>query len=115
MRELGQPQRELFQVNFEQLINPRHALVQFGLSIGRAGAGIDLSSHSRRADHPQSANGGPARSELLENDAPTAAAEPDIGHLKNEHQLERNCLKSVEGDASNAIRSAAVMNFQAPQ
>jgi IS5 family transposase len=41
-----------------------------------------------------------------------AAVEPSIGHLKNEHRLERNRLKGVAGDAINAVLSAAAMNFQ---
>jgi IS5 family transposase len=41
-----------------------------------------------------------------------AAVEPSIGHLKNEHRLERNRLKGVAGDAVNAILAAAAMNFQ---
>ena len=40
-----------------------------------------------------------------------AAVEPSIGHLKNEHRLERNRLKGVAGDTINAILSAAAMNF----
>lgn len=40
-----------------------------------------------------------------------AAVEPSIGHLKNEHRLERNRLKGVAGDAINAIMAAAAMNF----
>ena len=40
-----------------------------------------------------------------------AAVEPSIGHLKNEHRLERNRLKGAAGDAINAILSAAGMNF----
>jgi len=40
-----------------------------------------------------------------------AAVEPSIGHLKNEHRLERNRLKGVAGDALNAILGAAAMNF----
>ncbi|MGA8672110.1 MAG: IS5 family transposase [Terracidiphilus sp.] len=40
-----------------------------------------------------------------------AAVEPSIGHLKNEHRLERNRLKGADGDALNAILSAAGMNF----
>ena len=39
-----------------------------------------------------------------------AAVEPSIGHLKNEHRLERNRLKGVAGDAINAILSAAAIN-----
>jgi IS5 family transposase len=41
-----------------------------------------------------------------------AAVEPSIGHLKNEHRLERNRLKGTAGDAINAILAAAAMNFQ---
>ena len=41
-----------------------------------------------------------------------AAVEPSIGHLKNEHRLERNRLKGVAGDVINAILAAAAMNFQ---
>ncbi len=40
-----------------------------------------------------------------------AAVEPSIGHLKNEHRLESNRLKGAAGDATNAILSAAGMNF----
>ncbi len=40
-----------------------------------------------------------------------AAVEPSIGHLKNEHRLERNRLKGAAGDAINVILSAAAMNF----
>jgi transposase, IS5 family len=40
-----------------------------------------------------------------------AAVEPSIGHMKNEHRLERNRLKGVTGDAINAVLSAAAMNF----
>jgi IS5 family transposase len=40
-----------------------------------------------------------------------AAVEPGIGHLKSDHRLERNRLKGVEGDAINAVLSAAAMNF----
>jgi len=40
-----------------------------------------------------------------------AAIEPSIGHLKSEHRLERNRLKGVEGNAINALLSAAAMNF----
>ena len=39
-----------------------------------------------------------------------AAVEPSIGHLKNEHRLERTRLKGVAGDAINAILSAAAIN-----
>jgi len=41
-----------------------------------------------------------------------AAIEPGIGHLKNEHRLDRNRLKGVDGDAINAVLAAAAMNFQ---
>jgi IS5 family transposase len=40
-----------------------------------------------------------------------AAVEPSIGHLKNEHRLERNRLKGVAGDAIDAILAAAAINF----
>jgi transposase, IS5 family len=41
-----------------------------------------------------------------------AAVEPGIGHLKQEHRLDRNRLKGVLGDQINAILSAAGMNFR---
>jgi IS5 family transposase len=41
-----------------------------------------------------------------------AAVEPSIGHLKNEHRLERNRLKGAAGNQINAILAAAAMNFQ---
>ena len=41
-----------------------------------------------------------------------AAVEPSIGHLKNEHRLERNRLKGTAGNEINAILAAARMNFQ---
>jgi IS5 family transposase len=40
-----------------------------------------------------------------------AAVEPSLGHLKNQHRLERNRLKGITGDAVNAVLSAAAMNF----
>ena len=40
-----------------------------------------------------------------------AAIEPSIGHLKNEHRLERNRLQGTYGDAINAVLAAAAMNF----
>lgn len=41
-----------------------------------------------------------------------AAIEPGIGHLKHEHRMDRCRLKGFEGDAFNAILSAAGMNFR---
>ncbi len=41
-----------------------------------------------------------------------AAVEPSIGHLKQEHRMDRNRLKGKEGDRINAILSAAGMNFR---
>ena len=41
-----------------------------------------------------------------------AAVEPSIGHLKNEHRLERNRLKGTAGNEIYAILAAAAMNFQ---
>ena len=41
-----------------------------------------------------------------------AAIEPDIGHLKQEHRMDRNRLKGMAGDRMNAILSAAGMNFR---
>ena len=40
-----------------------------------------------------------------------AAVEPSIGHLKEDHRMDRNRLKGIEGDQINAILSAAAMNF----
>ena len=40
-----------------------------------------------------------------------AAVEPGIGHLKNEHRLNRNRLWGEQGDMHNVILSAAGMNF----
>jgi hypothetical protein len=41
-----------------------------------------------------------------------AAIEPGIGHLKQEHRMDRNRLKGQAGDMLNAIFSAAGMNFR---
>jgi IS5 family transposase len=41
-----------------------------------------------------------------------SAVEPSIGHLKQEHRMNRNRLKGVAGDQINAILSAAGMNFR---
>jgi IS5 family transposase len=41
-----------------------------------------------------------------------AAIEPGIGHLKQEHRMDRNRLKGTEGDRINAILCAAGMNFR---
>ena len=40
-----------------------------------------------------------------------AAIEPGIGHLKQEHRMDRCRLKGIEGDELNAVLSAAGMNF----
>jgi len=40
-----------------------------------------------------------------------AAVEPVIGHLKAEHRMHRNYLKSPEGDRINAVLAATGYNF----
>lgn len=41
-----------------------------------------------------------------------AAVEPTIGHLKQEHRMDRNRLKGTDGDNFNAILSSIGMNFR---
>ena len=41
-----------------------------------------------------------------------AAVEPVIGHIKNEHRMERNYLAGTQGDAINAILAVAGYNFR---
>jgi transposase, IS5 family len=41
-----------------------------------------------------------------------SAIEPVIGHLKEEHRMDRNYLAHREGDANNAILAAAGYNFR---
>ena len=41
-----------------------------------------------------------------------AAIEPVIGHIKNEHRMERNYLAGKAGDAINAVLAAAGYNFR---
>ena len=41
-----------------------------------------------------------------------AAVEPVIGHIKNEHRMDRNYLAHSSGDAINAILAAAGYNFR---
>jgi len=40
-----------------------------------------------------------------------AAIEPVIGHIKNEHRMDRNYLALSRGDAINAVLAAAGYNF----
>ena len=40
-----------------------------------------------------------------------AAAEPVIGHLKDDHRMDRNFLAGQQGDAANAVLAAAGYNF----
>ena len=40
-----------------------------------------------------------------------SAIEPVIGHIKNEHRMDRNYLAGEKGDAINAILAAAGYNF----
>ena len=40
-----------------------------------------------------------------------AAVEPVIGHMKAEHRMGRNYLKSRDGDRINAVLAAAGYNF----
>lgn len=41
-----------------------------------------------------------------------SAVEPVIGHLKEEHRLNRNFLKGQQGDCINAVLAAAGYNFK---
>ncbi len=41
-----------------------------------------------------------------------SAIEPVIGHLKNEHRMNRNQLSGTHGDAANAVLAAAGFNFR---
>src|SRR5689334_14315051 len=41
-----------------------------------------------------------------------AAVEPVIGHLKNEHRMDRNYLAGRRGDAANAVLAAVGYNFR---
>ena len=41
-----------------------------------------------------------------------SAVEPVIGHLKEDHRLDRNFLKGRDGDKINAILAAAGYNFR---
>ena len=41
-----------------------------------------------------------------------AAFEPLIGHIKNEHRMNRNYLAGKAGDAINAVLAAAGYNFR---
>ena len=41
-----------------------------------------------------------------------AAVEPLIGHIKNEHRMDRNYLAHTQGDAINAVLAAAGYNFR---
>ena len=41
-----------------------------------------------------------------------AAVEPVIGHLKNEHRMDRNYLAGRAGDAANAVLAAVGYNFR---
>jgi len=41
-----------------------------------------------------------------------AAIEPVIGHIKNEHRMDRNYLAHTQGDAINAVLAAAGYNFR---
>ncbi len=40
-----------------------------------------------------------------------AAVEPVIGHIKNEHRMDRNYLANTQGDAINAVLAAMGYNF----
>jgi len=41
-----------------------------------------------------------------------SAIEPVIGHLKEDHRMDRNYLAHRQGDAANAILAAAGYNFR---
>ncbi|MGB5696269.1 MAG: transposase, partial [Polyangiales bacterium] len=41
-----------------------------------------------------------------------AAVEPVIGHLKNDHRMDRNYLIGAHGDAANAVLAAVGYNFR---
>jgi IS5 family transposase len=46
------------------------------------------------------------------NGVPARAVEPVIGHVKNEHRMERNYLAGRAGDTANAVLAAAGYNFR---
>jgi hypothetical protein len=48
----------------------------------------------------------------LERDESPPAIEPTIDQLKPEHRLERNRLQGTQGNAINALLSAAAMKVQ---
>ena len=41
-----------------------------------------------------------------------AAVEPVIGHIKNDHRMDRNYLAETQGDAINAVLATAGYNFR---
>jgi len=42
----------------------------------------------------------------------SAAFEPVIGHLKDDHRMRRNYLKGRDGDRTNAVHAAAGYNIE---
>jgi len=117
-----QPQRELFQIDLEQLIDLKHPLVQLGMRINWESFEEALGAQMRQVKsmigeqvgevHVNKRSRGRTPRTLWRWIKHRAAAEPCIGHLKTEHRLERNRLKGTYGDAFNAVLSAAAMNFQ---
>jgi len=126
MREQDQPQRELSQVELEQMIDLDHPLVRLaeqikqvksmiGERVGEVHVDMGYRGHvytGRATVHVDKRRRGRTPRALWRWMKRRAAVEPSIGHLKVEHRLERNRLKGVAGDALNAILSAAAMNFQ---
>jgi IS5 family transposase len=83
--------------------NPEHVFVDRGYR------GHDFSGKS--AIHVDKQRRGRTSRSLWRWMKRRAAVEPSIGHLKQEHRMDRNRLKGGIGDQINAILSAAGMNF----
>jgi IS5 family transposase len=83
---------------------PRHAFVDMGYRGHNYTGEVEVHVDKKR-------RGGIARS-LWKWMKRRAAVEPGIGHLKQEHRMDRNRLSGVLGDKINAIMSAAGMNFR---
>ena len=88
----------------ERLIpTPEHAFLDMGYRGHNYNGGCEIHVDKRRR--------GSTPKSLWKWMKRRAAVEPGIGHLKQEHRMDRCRLKGTEGDEINAILSAAGMNF----
>ena len=120
--EREESQLEIFKVELTRIIDPGHEMIRLADAIDWENFEHLFTDQGYRGHKHESRQGDPEIHVDKKRRGRTprclwkwmkcrAAVESGIGHLKNEHRLNRNQLWGKEGDMHNVILSAAGMNF----